>query len=48
MQMQKDVFKRLDPAYEELFDKAEEHALKILSEAFKLKFSEESNKYNEV
>ncbi len=46
--LQKEVYKRLDPAYEELFDKVEEYVLKILVGAFQEILTEESNQYNEV
>ena len=46
--VQDEIHKALDPPYEDLFDKAEEHALKILSTEYRQLFSEENNKYEEV
>ena len=46
--LQQDIYKQLDPPYEELFDLAEEHALKILAEPWKAIGTEESVDYQEV
>ena len=48
LSLQQEIYEILDPAYEELFDKAEEHALRILLAAFAGLFGEESDKYSKV
>ena len=40
--VQDEIHKALDPPYEGLFDKAEEHALKILSTEYHKPFSEKT------
>ena len=48
VKLQMEIHKRLDPPYEELFDNAEEHALKLLADAYSEIFQEESIDYEEV
>jgi len=46
--IQAEIHRTLDPPYEDLFDKAELHAIKILSSEYDKLFSEENEKYEEI